>query len=154
MAEFDPYSDRTIAFEGLQSIDDWQVKVYSISQHDRFQAAQSLHDVQAQLPTLLAAVKQSPLPLHRHAFVIVHEAREGIWVLLSWWTGGEMLETITRFVRYAAPEELLPSPHTGALVCVWELEVILHERQAWIRHVLSKAVEPDYARYQTDVLHD
>lgn len=154
MTEFKSYQARKITFEGLQEVDGWQVKVYTISQQASFQAVESLHAVQAHLSRLLTTVRQSPLPLHRHAFIIVHEAREGIWVLLNWWTGGEMLETMTRFINTSSPTELLPSPHTGPLICVWELEVVLHERQAWISHVLSKATDPDFRLYQTDVLRD
>ena len=152
MAEFETYQARKITYEGLEEVDGWQVKLYTISQRNSFQAVESLQAVQTQLDGLLALAYQSALPLHQHAFVIVHEAREGIWVLLNWWTGGEMLETMTRFISPDTPTELLPSPHTGPLICIWELEVVWHERMAWISHVLSKAANPDFRRYQTDVL--
>jgi hypothetical protein len=40
---------------------------------------------------------------------------------------------------------------TGQVGCVWELEVVAFEREAWLRHVLGLR-EPDMAGYLTDRL--
>jgi hypothetical protein len=42
--------------------------------------------------------------------------------------------------------------HTGEAFCIWELKVIGHERDAWIRHILEQNEKPDFIRYYEDVL--
>ncbi|MEM8895024.1 MAG: hypothetical protein AAGC88_10635, partial [Bacteroidota bacterium] len=98
MAEFDLYKPRRIAYAGLTRIDDWAIKVYTITLHESFGSHQVRSTVMNRLEEMLAKAFSSALPTHRHVILILHEAREGVWVILSWWTGGEMLETEVRFV--------------------------------------------------------
>jgi len=153
MNEFDTYKDRRIDFQGLHITDGWAVKIYTITMHDQFKSQETLQAILEQLDSLFLAIpRQSKLPIHNHAFLMIHEAREGVWVLFSWWTGGEMIETEVFLASYTAPRVISKSPHPGALVCVWELEIIIHERQAWIKHVLQQAAQPNFSDYQKDVL--
>ena len=106
--------------------------------------------VRAQAENWLVIPEKTSLPVYQHAFLITHEAREGIWILLYWWTGGEMLNRSTWFASNENPEDLKHSPEDDRLVCVWELEIIQHERNAWVKHVLEKANQPDFAGYRED----
>lgn len=154
MAEFETYSDRKIAFLGTQLVSGWNIKVYTITLNSSFQATDTLNMVLEKLSSeFIQQTQNTGLPTHQHAFVVVHEAREGVWILFSWWTGGEMLETIVRFSPYQNPPTLQPSPFSNSLVCTWELEVFIHERQAWITHVLKQNTAPDFISYQKDGLN-
>lgn len=152
MAEFDQYKDRKIVYEGVQSTKGWNIKIYTITTKEKFEARDTLGAVIEKLPDEIARAEKSKIPLHKQAFLVIHEAREGVWILLSWWTGGEMIKTVVRFASFTNPKLINPSPHSGALICVWELEVFLHERKAWINHVLKKAENPDFRSYLNDVL--
>jgi len=153
-AEFDSYKDRRIDFLGVQTVEEWSVKLYTITLRERFQSHDTLNAVRKCLEAeFISPASCSTLPTHRHAFLIAHEAREGVWILFSWWTGGEMLETIVRFASYQEPLLICPSPYSGSLVCTWELEVYIHERAAWIRHVLKQSLSPDFINYQNDGLN-
>ena len=153
-AEFDLYKDRQIDFLGVQTVEEWNVKLYTITLHERFQSHDALNAALESLSTeFIPHATCSKLPTHRHAFLIAHEAREGVWLLFSWWTGGEMLETMVRFTSYQDPVRICPSPYSGSLVCTWELEVYIHERAAWIRHVLKQSLAPDFVSYQNDGLN-
>ena len=46
--------------------------------------------------------------------------------------------------------DIIASVTAPALACVWELAVTGHERNAWIRHMLT--ARPDAAAYLDDVL--
>ncbi len=154
MNQFEQYKDRKIEFLGVQSIRDWSVKVYTISVNDSFQSGETLNAVLTHLGSdFIGEVSRSKLPVHKHGFVVVHEAREGVWILFSWWTGGEMLETIVRFSSFEESSTVRPSLYSGSLVCVWELEVYIHERRAWIQHVLKNASAPDFQSYKHDGLN-
>ena len=153
-SEFEPYTDRRIDFLGSQAIGDWKVKVYTITMNEHFQSKDTLNAALRSLDSeFIAQAKLSELPTHRHAFLITHEAREGVWILFSWWTGGEMVQTMVRFASYENPLGIYPSPHSGSLVCTWELEVYQHERAAWIRHVLKQSKAPDFMGYLNDGLN-
>lgn len=146
---FEKYQQRKIVFEQLIEVNDWSIKVYSITHQHRFSAMPVLHKALEEIPHWLPL--SSPLPLYHLSFLIVHEAREGIWILFNWWTGGEMLETQVYFSKNTTNIKFTPSIYTPkSLVCVWELEVIFHERKAWIKHVLSDPKNYNFKNYLTD----
>ncbi|NAS10722.1 hypothetical protein [Poritiphilus flavus] len=145
------YETRRIAFRESRQISGWGVKLYTITKRDSFQSELTYSSFLAALPELLKQAGNSDLPTHKQAFVIVHEAREGVLILLNWWTGGEMVETEIYFSDYDNPATILPSPFADkALVCIWEIEVFAHERKAWITHVLSRPENPDFQSYLED----
>ncbi len=150
---FEHYEDRKIDFQHLIEVDDWEVKVYTITNRDTFESSVVLENIVTKLPEWLQNAKRSKIPTHKAAFLIVHEAREGVLTLLNWWTGGEMIQTEVRFTDLEAPEELISSPyHPSALVCIWELEVFAHERRSWIENILRKPANPDLNAYFNDVM--
>lgn len=86
---------------------------------------------------------------HGVGFVLVHRARPADFVLIDWWERG--LDLRQRYFRadHGHPGELEELP-LGAIGCVWELEVVLHERAAWIANVLDADVA-DYEGYLEEV---
>ncbi len=152
-AVFEKYKSRKIKFSELLNINDWSVKLYSITNKDDFHSFEILENIKEALPVWLSDVEHSRLTIYRKSFLIVHEAREGVWVLLNWWTGGEMIQTEVFLIEYDKPDFIKKSPYTkGSLLCVWELEVFAHERKSWIKHVLKKSEAPKFDDYLKDVL--
>ena len=79
LMEFDPYKKRRIDFLGVQSVSGWEVKIYTITLRPSFQSKETLNSVLKQLSVeFISRANQSKLSVHKHAFVVVHEAREGI----------------------------------------------------------------------------
>lgn len=151
--EFDIYKARKIDFIQNVTTGSNHVKVYTITNKETYSSPETLESCIKALPTWVKDMDDSNLPTHRHAFLIVHEAREGVLILMNWWTGGEMLETKIYFANYNSPTVLEPSIFdTKALVCIWELEIFLHERKAWIQHILEKAENPNFMGYMKDHL--
>lgn len=151
--QFERYRDRNIECRGLLKISGWQIKVYTISHKTNFESDLMLNNIKLSLPKWITDISQSNLPTYRQAFLIVHEAREGVFTLLNWWTGGEMIETRIFFTDYEEPFETTKTPFTqNALVCIWELEVFAHEREAWITDILLKPDRPDFQNYGNNQL--
>ncbi|MEM1327163.1 MAG: hypothetical protein AAGI23_14470 [Bacteroidota bacterium] len=149
---FTPYRNRSIAFQQAEQIGDWHVKIYTISHQSSFAANKTLQEAIKQLPDWLKAVDDSCIwALHRLGFLIVHEGEDGIWILLYWWMNGEMLGNYLYIANISAPTQIKASPYPYGLVCVWELEVVQHERTAWVRHLLKEG-EADVEGYLEDVL--
>ena len=137
----------------LWEINEWSAKIYTITNKDKFTSFNILKNIKRHLPVWINQIVFSKLPTYNKAFLIIHEAREGVWILLNWWTGGEMIETKVFFTGYETPEIITDSPYkTNALLCVWELEVFAHERASWIKYILRNADKPDYSGYLKDTL--
>lgn len=154
MTAIDSYKPRRITFEGMVQVAGWYVKTYCITNRAAFSSHEVYTNAIAQLPLWLTDLGNAQLPVYKQAFLILHEAREGVWILLNWWTGGEMIETKVLFSSFDTPNIITNSPYnTSSLLCVWELEVFAHERRSWIEHILAKAGNPDYAAYTSDTLN-
>ena len=147
--EFEPYQSRKIEFIKNTFIGEICIKVYTISNREQFEANLTLKASLKLLPKWVENMKQSAIPTHRNGFLMVHEAREGTLILFCWFTGENMIETTIYYADFKTPEDINPSIYKEKqLVCVWELEIIFHERKAWIQHVLSKSKNPDFINYQ------
>ena len=145
----EPYLPRRIAPQGLWSDDERTLKAYAI-QRDPDASSPMLADVvatAARAAALQVLREQAGPRDHDLGYVIVHVGEEAVWLLVDWWiTGGIVCQRMlsaplarpTQFEPVAAP----------ALACVWELAVIAHERDAWIRHMLREA--PDAQGYLDD----
>lgn len=94
---------------------------------------------------VLSAVREG----HGVGFLLIHRATPADFVLIDWWEGKVDLRQRYFRAEHGRPEDLQELPR-GAVGCVWELDVLLHERTAWITNVLDAPV-PDYGAYLTDV---
>lgn len=63
-----------------------------------------------------------------------------------------MLGSLVFFADKNAPLQIAPSPYPVGLICIWELEVVIHERKAWIAHILQQPDSPDFGAYLNDTL--
>ncbi len=151
MANISPYQKRHIRFTRLVHVGDWTVKIYWISP-----------DSETPDPDLISAgldLAGSTLPnsafdegRHGAAVVIVHEARDGCYVLLDWWVCENMLQHRVFHSVSGNPAEFVDFGVTGVIACVWELYVLAFEREAWVEHVLSRKSGPgEYFRQQLAV---
>lgn len=73
---------------------------------------------------------------HGVGFVIRHLGRDGDYLLISEWHGGDMLRHRVSGTELGG-RCLAPLPVDDLVACVWELEVIRFERDAWVRTVLA-----------------
>jgi hypothetical protein len=134
----EPYRPRRIQPLGVVERAGWAIKVIGIT-------------ASADLPDdaeVAAALKVAERELPRHpgvGFSIVHRGAEALWVLVCWWDLDIMYERLWR--ADLGSTDLRPVPPEGPTACVWELQAICHERQAWTDHVLTSPSAPDFAGY-------
>lgn len=147
------YSTRPIRFLELAEQDGWRVKVYGISIHDTIPEPSlveaAIDHAFDQLPTPATADDR-----HGAAILIVHEAREGNFVLLDWWFGENMLKHHLYFSPYDDPYRFEDISDTRTMACVWELRVFSFERDAWIDTVLANESGPDLDAYLAREFND
>lgn len=90
----------------------------------------------------VASVLREPVQPRDHpvGFVILHYGSQGDYLLVSQWYDADMLK---HWVRGAVVDPtgaiaFAPLAERDLIACVWELEVIKFERDAWINTVLAR----------------
>jgi hypothetical protein len=70
------------------------------------------------------------------AVVIAHAGGDGDYVLIHSWIEGHMSDLAVFTGPAGRPDQLRPG-RTGLAPCVWEADLLAHERDAFSRHVLD-----------------
>lgn len=146
------YKPRKIEFRETVQIKDWKIKVYSITTRSHFDSMAELDSAVNHIPDWLENSKVPGLSTYNAAFLIVHEGNDGVWTLINWWNGENMLRSMTFFTKFGEPGSFRPTPDNGFMACVWEMEVISFECAMWVEHILKKADRPDFPGYFKNVL--
>ncbi|HEY2062008.1 hypothetical protein [Amycolatopsis sp. NBC_01480] len=73
---------------------------------------------------------------HPAGFVILHRGGDGDYLLVSQWFDANMLKHWVRGSAGGAAFE--PLAERAVIACVWELEVLKFERDAWVKTVLAR----------------
>ncbi len=143
------FSERHIRPGGVASVAGWQVKQYRVTVTPAPVAAAVVEAAERFLPKLLpdAAGSDGTPTL---AFSVLHKGEDAVWFNLYSWLYGAILHCRAASATFAEPTVFTPlvEPLIG---CVWELPAVVHERSAWVRHVLTPA-RPDVDAYVADVL--
>jgi hypothetical protein len=145
------YQTRSIRFKALEEIEDWKIKVYTISKHGSFDHPDYYNNVLNQLKVWLKTDNGFDSSNNKIGFLILHAGTEGIFALLNWWVGTNMLNTHIYLTDPAQPDNFQKISGNGLSSCVWEFEVINHERVSWTNNVLKKHLHPNFEHYLNDV---
>ncbi|MEL6391314.1 MAG: hypothetical protein AAFR97_01090 [Bacteroidota bacterium] len=144
------YKARTIAFKELYTYANWTIKVYTISKHKNFDQLDIYERAKQEIPKWLSMENSFDASHESMAFLIVHAGTEGIFSIINWWVGTNMLNTHIFITKYENPSQFRKISGDGLAPCIWEMEVINHERIVWTEQVLKKD-EPDYRAYLNTV---
>ncbi|MBV7269298.1 hypothetical protein [Winogradskyella luteola] len=141
------YKPRKIRFEELHKVNGWQIKIYTIAKHGDFDNTIFYNNAKGQLIKWLALTNGFNSKHNNIGFLILHAGTEGIFSLINWWVGDNMLNTHIFKTDYNNLTVFEKVSGNGLAPCVWELEVINHERLAWTNYVLKQEPQPDYNTY-------
>jgi hypothetical protein len=124
------YEPRTIRFIRREDIGDWRLKVYGIGTH--------APDARPEFVAATLEAAREALPEGGGAgFVIAHDARSAGLGLVYWWANENEIHARFFVSPLEDPSAYEPYESTG-ISCVWEMEVLDHERRAWLEHVLKR----------------
>jgi len=129
-----PYSPRVIRFSGLRNFGGWTLKLYSV-----LFGAGPMNWAEFE-PGLRLAESALPEPDDERGrpglgFIIAHQGRTADYIVLGWWSNENELP-LRVWVRRSRTEPWRPAIE-GESICVWDLEVIWAERQAWIAFMMA-----------------
>ena len=140
------YQPRPVQAVGILEVAGWRLKQYVMTV-----TPENVPD--PRLLSATAAMAAAALPAststHGVGFLLAHQARPACFVLLDWWQDGYDLKQRYYTSPLDHPDELVELSG-DAVGCVWEFEVLLHERAAWIDHVLNSEAD-DFQAYLQDV---
>lgn len=146
------YKTRKINFKNNIKVDDWDVKVYTISKTEYFDYEMLYDNAISKLPVWFNCKNGFENSNDNIAFMILHWGTEGIFILVNWWVGKNMLNTNIYFSKNDSLNQFKKISGKGLAPCVWELEIINHERISWTTNVLKKS-DPDFNAYLQDVIN-
>lgn len=148
----EPYLPRRIAY-----LDTWQAAGHAIKVYGMHRDADGVGPMLSEsiIASTQAAVSDvvrehaSGERSHGLGFCIAHVGDEAVWLLVDWWITGGILCQRMLSAPLSQPDIFTPVT-APALACVWEMVVTAHERNAWVRHMLT--AHPDARAYLEDVL--
>jgi hypothetical protein len=142
------YQKRPIRFVEVFQHDKWQIKLYSISIHNERVADQNIAMAKARLDEWLSRSREYDLESYQIATLILHEGKEGCFAIISWWIDENMLQLFV-YLKPNGSDEFVLFSDRGIVSCVWEMAVLWHERNAWVKHTLQ-TTHPDFDAYLKD----
>jgi hypothetical protein len=147
-----PYAPRPIRPCGLLEHEGWRLKQYDIT------LPGCAIDEDVYEPGLLIALDALPAPaaaVRRPGvgFTIRHQGLDALgnrvgYLVLCWWDNGNELMTEV-FIH--DPAAGWANARSRGSFCVWDLQVMSHERDAYVRHVLNRD-GPDVEAYVADTI--
>jgi len=146
----DPYRPRHIRLLELWRFPGWALKVYGIAWKDMpgpglVAAAKRV----AQDRIMTSAVHESHYGV---GFLGVHADKLGNLVFVDWWADEHHLHHHVYSSPLDQPEALEYRTPAGLAASVWDLEVVAHERDAWVEHVLRRPKTWRLEAYLADAL--
>lgn len=146
------YQKRKIRFKEILSVDGWRIKVYTIAKTGEFDHPVFYQNVLKQLPEWLKMQNGFDDDHEKIGFLILHAGTEGIFSLINWWVGQNMLNTHIFITKRDELNVFEKISGNGLNACIWELEIIYHENIAWTNHFL-KSPSPNHTQYFKDVIN-
>ena len=133
-----PFQKRPIHYIGLKEINDWTFKCYTITAENKMVSAGQINLVISNIPNWVKKTNWVEMVNYKVGVLIIHEGREGTFAIVFWWVDENMLQLFAYLASENSPENFELISDKGIVSCVWELEVIWFERNAWVQEVMMQ----------------
>jgi len=124
----------------------WLLKRYAITV-DRHPPSPALLQAALDLAGRVLPAADDAQAGHGVGFVIAHQGVDGDYVLVDWWTGENMLAQQIHIAPAGRARGFERFQSRDIVSCVWEMQVLAFEGQAWIDKVLAPPDGPDLPGY-------
>lgn len=146
------YRPRATHFLGLWEFHDWRLKAYTISPAG-VEPAQELIEAARALAEDRIAESAGSGENYRVGYVGVHAGKTGNFVFIDWWSNENEVYHHVYASSAEQPTDFQYLTPTGASACVWDLQLIWFEREAWVASILSRPEAPDIDAYLATTTH-
>lgn len=146
------YKSRPIRFIEILEVENWYVKVYSISVFNTYASESKIQKAKKSVGEWLGKATLQSRITYQIATLIIHKCQSECFAIIQWWVDENMLENhVYRAQHDADPFTIFEG--NNLVTCVWEMAVWWFERNAWIEHILKKAHKPDFVSYLDEHLN-
>lgn len=122
------FADRPTRFIGVDKLQGWQLKRYEIT----LDGAEITYEIRVAVDAVIDRHLAGAMIKPSVGFVILHAGKDAIWLLIDLWHNELIYHTLFR-AELESPSVFAPVGSGGLAGCVWELRVIAHERNAYVR---------------------
>jgi len=141
----DQFTERPTRFVGIDERQGWWLKCYEIT----IDGEETSREIRAAADAAIGRHLVGTAVNGSVGFVVMHAGQDAIWLLINLWNG-ELLHQVTLSASLDTPDVFAPVGVDGPSACVWELRVIAHEREAYVRHVLASTGPVRVKTYLSD----
>ena len=147
MPDYTRFAPRPVRFLGLAQPNGFRIKKYSIVYGDApFRADDFAAGLRLAFEALPAPAVTAVRP--GAGFAIAHQGNGADFAVLGWWDNENELP-LRVVVRPQTADGTWRPARESESVCVWDLEVVWFERQAYVHTVLSGGTVDDYLQRRT-----
>lgn len=133
-----PFQKRPIHYLGLKEINDWTFKCYTITTENKAVSVDQISIVLSMIPNWLKGTELVEMKNYKVGVLIIHEGKEGTFGIVCWWVDENMLQLFAYLAKGNDAKNFELISDKGIVSCVWELEVIWFERNAWVKEVMMQ----------------
>lgn len=138
------YRPRTKNFRGIWAMGQVQFKVYELLADGKITTEEMIETAVRFLRKEVMCDVEKMGDSNGVGFVIIHPGDLGVTIAAHWWAQGSVL--CQRIYRHQyGDDDPLDTINRPAIACVWELEIITFEQEAW-RNTMMKP-QPQRAAY-------
>ena len=130
------FAPRDIEFEGTRTVHGWTLKLYGVHLPEEPVDWPAFHTA-LDLAAMALPGPQPDVGRPGLGVFIAHQGATGDYAVLGWWNHENELPFHIMVRR--GREEPWRKAVEGESICVWDLEIIWEERQAWIATMLAGA---------------
>lgn len=136
------YHTRTKKDLGVWAFGDVRFKAYTLLAHGKSLATNVISAAQEFVKDEVLGRMNDMGDSNSLGFVIIHPGDIGLTIAAHWWAQGSVLcqHIYRRVYEDAEPLETVTRPAVG---CVWELEIITAEQEAWRATMMTNAPDPE-----------
>lgn len=140
------YNTREVKFMEQLTCLQWQVKWYSLTLKGETNLDWHTQATE-QLPKWISLLEGKGKLTCKIATLILHTAYDYNYSILFTWVDENVLALSVYRSQKEKPDFFELISANGIVSCVWELGIIWHERNAWIKHVLNRLPQADIIGY-------
>ena len=139
------YAKRSVRFLELYHYSDRHIKIYSISYSKEKVSTELVEYAKKKIPEWAKNKIHSGCNVHKYSTLILHEGNGITFAVFNSWVDENVLQQFVYKVTDDKYFELYSDK--GIFCCVWELEIIMFERNAWVKYILSHPENPQIKEY-------
>ncbi len=140
-----PYQRRPIRALGLLRHERWWLRSFTILAAPLANPLRSFRPAIDRLLSMLPSPASTPQRIGA-GFLVLHHGREADYAVLGWWDNENELP-LRLLIRDHGARTRWRRPRPAESVCVWDLEVIWAERNAYIETALANGQRNPATRY-------